>query len=151
MQFKTVAISLFVAVAAASDDITSLVTQVPDCALTCLITGASDIGCTVTDYTCQCSKAAELQASAGPCIDAACSTADQETALTISQEICEAVGITADTTSVGSSSNSTATMTSGTSTATGTSSSSTAAVTAGAGRLEFGALAGAAALFAFAL
>lgn len=78
MQFKNVAISLFVAVAAASDDVTTLLTQVPDCALTCLITGASDIGCTVTDYTCQCSKAAELQASAGPCIDSACSTADQE-------------------------------------------------------------------------
>lgn len=151
MQFKNVAISLFVAVAAASDDVTTLLTQVPDCALTCLITGASDIGCTVTDYTCQCSKAAELQASAGPCIDSACSTADQETALTISQEICEAVGITADTTSVGSS-NSTATATSMTSsTATGTSSSSTSAVTAGAGRLELGALAAGAAVFAFAL
>ncbi|KAI0151528.1 hypothetical protein BJ166DRAFT_391874 [Pestalotiopsis sp. NC0098] len=150
MQFKNLAVSLFVA-AVVADDITSLVTQVPDCALTCLVTGASDIGCTVTDYDCQCSKASELQASAGPCIQEACSSADQATALTISQEICQSLGINATTTGTTSNSTASATSATGTATGTGSSSSGTAAATAAAGRLEIGALAGAAAFFAFAL
>lgn len=76
MQFKNLAFSLFVA-AATADTLTDLVMSIPSCALTCLVTSASNIGCGVTDYSCQCNKAAALQSDAQSCVAAACSTADQ--------------------------------------------------------------------------
>jgi hypothetical protein len=80
MQFKSLALSLLVAVATA-DDITQLVTQIPSCALTCLVTAAASVNCAITDYSCQCSNASALQASATPCVQSACSADDQASML----------------------------------------------------------------------
>lgn len=166
MQFKNLAFSLFAA-AVAADDVNSLVAQIPSCALTCLVTSATQVNCGITDYKCQCENATELQAVATPCVSSACSVADQATALKISGEICVSLGYTAVTSAVNSavtsatgaagSALSSATSAIGSAassaTATGTSSSATssASTAAAAGRVEMGALAGVAAVVAFAL
>ncbi|KAH8671606.1 hypothetical protein BX600DRAFT_251014 [Xylariales sp. PMI_506] len=149
MQFKTFALSLLVA-AVSADEITSLVASIPSCALTCLITGVSSVNCAATDYTCQCTNAAALQAAVSPCIAAGCNATDAATAEEISLEICADLGISANSTS---SSNSTSTSNStATTTSTTTSASATTSKNAAAGRYEFGMLAGAvAAVAAFAL
>ncbi len=75
MQFKT----LFVAALAgfvAAQDINTLISEIPSCALTCLLTGASDAGCGTSDYACQCSNQSTIQTSAEPCLTKACSTSD---------------------------------------------------------------------------
>jgi hypothetical protein len=75
MQIKNAVLSIFI-VSVAADATTDILTQVPTCALSCLLTGAGKVGCPITDYACQCEHAAELQNAAGPCIESACSTAD---------------------------------------------------------------------------
>lgn len=74
MQIKAVVISVFVATAFAdTPDVNSILTQVPACALPCLIEGASAVGCDATNYACQCGKADQLTQAAGSCVDTSCS------------------------------------------------------------------------------
>ncbi|KAJ8120399.1 hypothetical protein O1611_g10376 [Lasiodiplodia mahajangana] len=75
MQFKTVALSLFVAIAAA-DDISDLAAQVPSCAQSCLSDGAKKAGCSTTDYTCQCSNITSITANSALCVSTSCSSDD---------------------------------------------------------------------------
>ncbi|KAM0809183.1 hypothetical protein AB5N19_09526 [Seiridium cardinale] len=159
MQFKNLAFSLLVAVAAA-DSVDQLVTQIPSCALTCLISGSSKVGCAVTDYACQCNNASALQDDVTPCVSSSCSASDAATALTVSGEICVAVGVTSVTSGIASATSAagsaassiSSSLASGASSVTATSTSATStASTAAAGRMEIGAMAGAAAVFAFAL
>lgn len=72
MQFITVALSLFVAVAAAqtnstSDSLPDLIAQLPTCALDCFDLAATSADCTTTDFDCICSKK-EFVTSIGACV-----------------------------------------------------------------------------------
>lgn len=60
-------------------DLNSIVSQVPQCALTCLDSTASSIGCSASDLTCLCSKSDQLISSIGPCIllQSKCSSEEQ--------------------------------------------------------------------------
>ncbi|KAK5628898.1 hypothetical protein RRF57_004613 [Xylaria bambusicola] len=75
MQFKNIALSLFVA-AVAAESVDELVKQIPSCATTCLNDGAKKVGCAVDDYKCQCGKITDITSDAIPCVSAACSSDD---------------------------------------------------------------------------
>jgi hypothetical protein len=82
MQFRTIAVSLFAALAAAADNstLTDLVSQLPSCALGCFEKGAADANCTVTDFACLCGTGADsFKTSAAICIatSSGCSSDDQ--------------------------------------------------------------------------
>ncbi|KAI0134005.1 hypothetical protein BJ170DRAFT_182149 [Xylariales sp. AK1849] len=153
MQFKNLLFPLLVAVVAA-DELSDLVASIPSCALTCLMTSVSEVGCGVTDYSCQCGKASDVQSSVKPCITKSCSTTDAATAETVSLELCAQVlgssatsALASATSAVASGASSVATAATGT----GTVSSATSTSTSGAGRVEAGYLAGAAAMVALVL
>ncbi|ORY60818.1 uncharacterized protein BCR38DRAFT_47488 [Pseudomassariella vexata] len=78
MLFKTIALSLFAAVAAAQNStLTSLVSQLPECASTCFSSSASTAGCATTDFDCLCGDKKQAFINAiGPCLilDNSCSS-----------------------------------------------------------------------------
>ncbi|KAI0879052.1 hypothetical protein GGS24DRAFT_277683 [Hypoxylon argillaceum] len=90
MQFKTAALSLFVALAAA-DSISDLAAQIPSCATSCLNDGAKQAGCATTDYTCQCTNIASITSSSGLCIATACSSDDLQKTSQATTNLCLAV------------------------------------------------------------
>ncbi|KAI1163049.1 hypothetical protein F5B18DRAFT_621788 [Nemania serpens] len=90
MQFRTVALSLFVALAAA-DHISDLASQVPSCAQPCLASGAQKAGCDATDYKCQCSKALDITSNSALCVSTSCSSDDSANAYKTTTELCLAV------------------------------------------------------------
>jgi hypothetical protein len=58
-------------------DIATILSQLPKCAVKCLVEGASEHGCAPTDYVCQCSKTAEITRTVSPCmIRAGCDLED---------------------------------------------------------------------------
>ncbi|OTA99703.1 hypothetical protein M426DRAFT_324890 [Hypoxylon sp. CI-4A] len=149
MQFSTAALSLFVAFAVAQNNSTSLpdlVSQLPDCAASCLSSSAQDAGCSAEDFTCLCGdkKDAFISSITG-CIGfgSGCSQDDIGKLTTLAPEICTEVNNNPDPSAVASASNIVSSAI-GTATATAT---PDAAVRPEVG---FG-LVGAAALAAFAL
>ncbi|KXJ87770.1 hypothetical protein Micbo1qcDRAFT_167352 [Microdochium bolleyi] len=145
MQFKTLAVSLFIASATAAT-IQELVASIPKCAQTCINKAAEQVGCKKDDPVCQCKKADEITAAGTTCVATSCTDiADLTKTLEISTEICKmvAAGAAAGTAPAGTSSGAPAASTSkaasGTPTVTPTptrSASGTASSTptAGAGR-----------------
>jgi len=77
MQFKTLVVAAFFGLATAAVDPSTIISQIPSCALTCLLTGAASANCDVTDYACQCKNFDAIQKTVAPCVQGACSTADQ--------------------------------------------------------------------------
>ena len=71
-------LALIAAVAAATSvaaqDIASIISQIPSCALTCIATASAGQSCAITDYKCQCSKMSAIQASATGCVTSKCTT-----------------------------------------------------------------------------
>lgn len=94
MQFKVVLVSALVGTVAAQSTtgIPALVSQIPSCALSCIIKAAESSGCGVTDYGCQCGKAAAIQAAVQPCIVPACSAADQASKFIVPCLLCTSGG-----------------------------------------------------------
>lgn len=78
MQFKTIAISTFIGLAAAttSTDVSALTNELPSCSLLCLMSGASSAGCGATDYTCQCENQAAITSASTSCLKSACSASE---------------------------------------------------------------------------
>ncbi|ROV89639.1 hypothetical protein VSDG_08066 [Cytospora chrysosperma] len=130
MQFKTIAISTFIGLAAAasSTDVSALTNELPSCSLLCLMSGASTAGCEATDYACQCENQAAITTASTSCLKSACSAADIGTTKSVTTKICNALTGSSDSTQTASN----ATMTSSTSSATSspaTSSSATSSST----------------------
>ncbi|KAI1133321.1 hypothetical protein F5Y10DRAFT_228751 [Nemania abortiva] len=90
MQFKTVALSLFVA-AAAADSISDIAAQIPSCAQSCLQDGAKQAGCSTTDYTCQCSNITSITSNSVLCVSTSCSSDDLQETSKVTTELCLAV------------------------------------------------------------
>ncbi|KUI58562.1 hypothetical protein VP1G_05848 [Cytospora mali] len=129
MQFKTIAISAFIGLAAAtsSTDVSSLTNELPSCSLLCLVSGATAAGCGATDYTCQCNNQAAITSNATTCLTSSCSASDIGTTKSVSSQICEAI-TGSNSSSSQTASNSTASVKSSTSsTASSSSSTSTTA------------------------
>ncbi|KAI1085194.1 hypothetical protein F5B20DRAFT_521326 [Whalleya microplaca] len=90
MQFKTLALSLFVAVAAA-DSVSELISQIPSCAKPCLDDASTKVGCSTTDNKCQCSKMDDLTKQAITCVSTSCAASDLTKVSELSAKICTAV------------------------------------------------------------
>ncbi|KAI0154628.1 hypothetical protein GGR57DRAFT_107039 [Xylariaceae sp. FL1272] len=97
MQSKAVALSLFVAAAAAQNStdssLTDLVSQLPTCAISCFEQGASAAGCSTTDFECLCGDGKQtFISSAGVCIlTSSCSSEEQANVSNLASEICQDV------------------------------------------------------------
>ncbi|KAF2833523.1 CFEM-domain-containing protein [Ophiobolus disseminans] len=68
--------------------------NIPSCALSCLIGPLTSDGCSaLTDFKCHCQKGASLLATVQPCVQGACSAADQATVISAVQSTCAGVGV----------------------------------------------------------
>ncbi|CRK09772.1 hypothetical protein HYQ45_003092 [Verticillium longisporum] len=103
------AAALLVALARAQD-VTSIISQIPSCALNCLSQGISSADCSISDFTCICSKFDSIQASVQPCLASSqCSETQVADTLRLATGLCSnaggASGSAAATTATGSASN----------------------------------------------
>ncbi|KAH8165469.1 hypothetical protein CIB48_g2767 [Xylaria polymorpha] len=87
MRFKTVTLSLYAALAAASrmDD---LVSQMPSCARECLDVDSKTVGCDTNDHRCQCTNIYGITDGSAPCISTGCTSDDQKEITKIITEVC---------------------------------------------------------------
>ncbi|KAG8961910.1 hypothetical protein FRC05_005662 [Tulasnella sp. 425] len=89
MRLSTLFAASFVSFAAAA-----AFTDIPACALGCLLLTINDSGsCILTDQACLCQDQAFLAASTA-CIQTSCSAEDDAKAAEIYDELCAAVGVT---------------------------------------------------------
>ncbi|KAK3348622.1 hypothetical protein B0T25DRAFT_546113 [Lasiosphaeria hispida] len=91
---KFLAVSL-VALAgmAMADDVCPATTLMPDCGVGCILTAASDLGCTqitdpIADIKCQCSKSSAVQSEAATCILTKCVPTDVKKVMDAASSIC---------------------------------------------------------------
>ncbi|OTA55056.1 hypothetical protein K449DRAFT_400242 [Hypoxylon sp. EC38] len=110
MQFAAVSLSLFVAFAAAqnSTSLPDLVSQLPQCASSCLASSAQTAGCSAEDFACLCGDNREsFISSITGCIGLSgkCSSDDISTLSTLAPEICTAATNNPDPSAVASASN----------------------------------------------
>jgi len=74
-----------------SQSASSLVAQLPSCAISCLASASTTNGCGISDYACQCgAKKADITAAATPCVLSACSQDDALKTNSLTGEICNA-------------------------------------------------------------
>ncbi|KFZ16857.1 hypothetical protein V502_04867 [Pseudogymnoascus sp. VKM F-4520 (FW-2644)] len=100
MRFSLALIAAVAAVTSvAAQDVASIVSQIPSCALTCIATAAAGQSCTITDYKCQCSKMSAIQASATGCVTTKCTTDEAIKVLSLTGDLCKAVGGTTSSSS----------------------------------------------------
>ncbi|KAI1466216.1 uncharacterized protein F4812DRAFT_100326 [Daldinia caldariorum] len=90
MQFKTLAVALFAA-AAAAESVQELISQIPACAKPCLDSASTKIGCSTTDSKCQCSKIDDLTQESITCVSTSCDSDGLTKMTKLSGEICAAV------------------------------------------------------------
>ncbi|KAG8169346.1 hypothetical protein KVR01_000091 [Diaporthe batatas] len=74
-------------------DLNSLISQLPQCAITCLDSSAPTIGCSASDLTCLCSKSDQLVTSIGTCIllNSGCSPEEQGQIQSLAGNLCSDV------------------------------------------------------------
>ncbi|KAF8177665.1 hypothetical protein BJ912DRAFT_674045 [Pholiota molesta] len=144
MRFSTVAFTLFGAAASASaSSLVARQSPYPDCANPCI--ASADLGsCGQTDTHCLCTSPAFVSGTT-TCIEGACTGADLQKAISVSQGLCAAVGVTLSSTSTGTTAATsspsstptspavTTTSASSTGTGSGTSAASSPTTTSGAG------------------
>ncbi|KAG4434085.1 hypothetical protein IFR05_010445 [Cadophora sp. M221] len=119
MQLQFISSSLFLAIAAAQTTTTSsatssstglpaLVAQLPSCALDCLPTVGTEIGCAVGDFKCMCSNGGSLVSHMGQCILKkkvnTCSTENVSQTSDIATQICDIMNSSPASTAVASAS-----------------------------------------------
>ncbi|KAL7933317.1 hypothetical protein V8C35DRAFT_305517 [Trichoderma chlorosporum] len=94
---------LFAALAACSSsapNITSLLDSLPKCSIDCIVSGVTQDGCTLSDFSCGCSKINELTTIVSPCLAKAnCTLEDMTQAASTVVHFCESAGLLANETS----------------------------------------------------
>lgn len=84
----TFVIAAFAALTAAQS-----IADLPQCSLSCLLSGVSATGCGSTDLACACKNADKLTPSVVPCVQKACpSSSDQEKVMSVLSGLCAAAG-----------------------------------------------------------
>ncbi|KAJ5051919.1 uncharacterized protein L3040_001682 [Drepanopeziza brunnea f. sp. 'multigermtubi'] len=77
MKFSIAIVFAIVASLVSSQSVSSLVAQLPSCAISCLATASSSVGCGISDYTCQCGLNKDAVTSAATfCVVSSCSSTD---------------------------------------------------------------------------
>ncbi|KAF2797468.1 hypothetical protein K505DRAFT_322520 [Melanomma pulvis-pyrius CBS 109.77] len=84
----TFTVAAFLALATAQS-----IADLPSCSLSCVLTGVTATGCSPTDFACSCGKADILTPSVTPCVQKACSAADQAKVISTLEGICAAAGV----------------------------------------------------------
>ncbi|ORY13523.1 hypothetical protein BCR34DRAFT_599872 [Clohesyomyces aquaticus] len=88
---KTFAAAAFIALASVAS---AQLDNIPSCALSCFLATLTADGCSsITDFACHCKKSDSLFASVTPCVQKACSAADQATVITAVEGTCKAAGV----------------------------------------------------------
>ncbi|KAF2462835.1 uncharacterized protein BDR25DRAFT_298927 [Lindgomyces ingoldianus] len=87
MKYTTAILALAAAVSAQG------ISDIPSCALACVATGVQGVGCSITDFKCACGKADQLTPAITPCVQSACSAADEAKVITVLGGICAAAGV----------------------------------------------------------
>jgi hypothetical protein len=68
--------------------------NIPQCALACFVGPLTSDGCAaLTDFACHCKKGDELLSKVQPCVQGACSAADQQKAIAAVESTCKAAGV----------------------------------------------------------
>ncbi|KAF2018660.1 CFEM-domain-containing protein [Aaosphaeria arxii CBS 175.79] len=99
---KTFAIASFIALASVAS---AQLDNIPQCALSCLLTPLSNDGCpALDDFKCHCEKADSLFSSAIPCVQKACEAADQQKTIEAVEGTCKQAGVPIQVPVIGSSS-----------------------------------------------
>ncbi|CRK17238.1 hypothetical protein BN1723_002391 [Verticillium longisporum] len=92
MKYAAAAAALLVALARAQD-VTSIISQIPSCALNCLSQGISSTDCSISDFTCICSQFDSIQASVQPCLASSqCSETQVADTLRLATGLCSNAG-----------------------------------------------------------
>ncbi|KAI1849702.1 hypothetical protein JX266_004651 [Neoarthrinium moseri] len=95
MQFRSVAVSLFAAAAAAQSNstLTGLVSQLPECANSCFLSSAKSAGCAATDFDCLCGdgRSKFISSITGCIITSSCDSNDLGTLNSLAGQICTEV------------------------------------------------------------
>ncbi|KAL5116755.1 hypothetical protein ACEQ8H_005367 [Pleosporales sp. CAS-2024a] len=88
---KTFAIASVMALASVAS---AQLTNIPSCALACLLTPLGSDGCSsINDFKCHCQKGSSLLSTVQPCVQGACSASDQAKTITAVQKTCEDAGV----------------------------------------------------------
>ncbi|EKD15315.1 hypothetical protein MBM_06531 [Drepanopeziza brunnea f. sp. 'multigermtubi' MB_m1] len=91
MKFSIAIVFAIVASLVSSQSVSSLVAQLPSCAISCLATASSSVGCGISDYTCQCGLNKDAVTSAATfCVVSSCSSTDALKTNSITGDICKA-------------------------------------------------------------
>ncbi|KAL2071042.1 hypothetical protein VTL71DRAFT_12277 [Oculimacula yallundae] len=91
MQFSVAFVFALSATLIASQSASSLVAQLPSCAITCLASASTTNGCGISDFACQCGeKKADITKNATPCVLSGCSSDDALKTNYLTGEICKA-------------------------------------------------------------
>ncbi|KAH7351331.1 hypothetical protein BKA65DRAFT_255966 [Rhexocercosporidium sp. MPI-PUGE-AT-0058] len=91
MQFSIALVFAISATLVASQSASSLVAQLPSCAVSCLASASTTNKCGISDYACQCGvKKADITKAATPCVISACSSDDALKTNYLTGEICNA-------------------------------------------------------------
>ncbi|KAI0870420.1 hypothetical protein GGS24DRAFT_108070 [Hypoxylon argillaceum] len=106
MQYSTIALALFAAVAAAqnSTSLPDLVESLPPCAIPCFQDGADAAGCSTTDFTCLCANQSSFITGALTCVISDCQGDELNTLTSVATQICEAVAANPNASAVASAS-----------------------------------------------
>ncbi|KAH8839314.1 hypothetical protein MCOR27_006303 [Pyricularia oryzae] len=121
MQFRTLIVSFFAAVAVAqtptsgssapsgtsgsSGNLVSTVNDLPRCALGCLKTAAEAINCNPANFKCLCSNTQALLGSVGPCALSACNSGDVGKLTDAAAKVCQQINANPPPAQVASASN----------------------------------------------
>ncbi|TLD26764.1 hypothetical protein PspLS_05130 [Pyricularia sp. CBS 133598] len=119
MQFRTLLVSFFAAVAVAqtptsgsspsasgsSGNLVSTVNDLPRCALGCLKSAAEDINCNPANFKCLCSNTQALLRSVGPCALTTCNSGDVGKLTDAAAKVCQQINANPPPAQVASASN----------------------------------------------
>ncbi|KAH6655596.1 hypothetical protein BKA67DRAFT_534512 [Truncatella angustata] len=106
-------LSAFASAAVAQNCLAVALTAIPGCAQSCILNGAPSIGCSGTDFACQCDKEAALYAAIEGCVSSACPEPSYQAVIDGASSVCNcATGVVIATTTDAQGATMTATTTS---------------------------------------
>ncbi|KAK9424706.1 hypothetical protein SUNI508_13551 [Seiridium unicorne] len=83
-----IVLSALIGAALAQNCAAVAVTAVPVCAQSCILNGATSIGCSGTDFACQCEKEAALYAAIEGCVSSGCPEPSYQAVIDGASSVC---------------------------------------------------------------
>ncbi|CAG9992633.1 unnamed protein product [Clonostachys byssicola] len=77
------------AAAASVDDLLKIQAKLPKCSVGCIASGATALGCNITDFECQCNNYEAIKDETAPCmVKAGCNLTEISTASSVVTDLC---------------------------------------------------------------